>query len=281
MSMPCITRTSIARFNRLACPWRGANISNIGFHAPPQEPGWANDGTFNNQGYSSAPWTVTQGASSITWNSETFAQNQNANAIRWGTLYNFRFDADQPPQEANAMVGYFKNGSPTTVAIQAPAGSGSPTPTPTHYRYGYIHAYRDGHRHACYAYRNGYHNTDCDAAAYSNAKDWSGTETSPHSFASTIAGARHVVERVVLRKGAWPRKFTSCHHMPVAFYAAWLPRSFTLNALVRQFTRTPSQPDICAFGGEFTSSSEKPIHLRLIVAPRRFRRIFFSFCRHA
>jgi hypothetical protein len=31
----------------------GTNISNIGFHAPPQEPGWANDGTFNNQGYSS------------------------------------------------------------------------------------------------------------------------------------------------------------------------------------------------------------------------------------
>ena len=38
----------------------GVNISNIGFHAPPQEPGWANDGTFNNQGYSSTPWTVTQ-----------------------------------------------------------------------------------------------------------------------------------------------------------------------------------------------------------------------------
>ena len=33
----------------------GVNISNIGFHAPPQEPGWASDGTFNNQGYSSAP----------------------------------------------------------------------------------------------------------------------------------------------------------------------------------------------------------------------------------
>ena len=28
---------------------------------------------------------------SITWNTETFAQNQNANAIRWGTMYNFRF----------------------------------------------------------------------------------------------------------------------------------------------------------------------------------------------
>src|SRR6266542_3119085 len=28
----------------------GVNISNIGFHAPLQHPGWANDGTFNSQG---------------------------------------------------------------------------------------------------------------------------------------------------------------------------------------------------------------------------------------
>jgi len=109
----------------------GANLSNIGFHAPPQEPGWANDGTFNNQGYSSTPWAVTQASDSITWNSETFAQNQNANAIRFGTLYNFRFDADQPPQGANATVGFFKTGSPVTVAIQAPAGGATPTPTAT------------------------------------------------------------------------------------------------------------------------------------------------------
>jgi len=108
----------------------GVNISNIGFHAPPQHPGWANDGTFNNQGYSSVPWSVTQAPDSITWNTETFAQNQNANAIRWGTLYNFRFDADQPPQTASATVGFFKTGSPMMVAIQAPAG-GTPTPTPT------------------------------------------------------------------------------------------------------------------------------------------------------
>ena len=109
----------------------GANISNIGFHAPRQEPGWANDGTFNNQGYSSTPWTVMQDGSSITWNTETFAQNQNANAIRFATLYNFRFDADQPPVNASATVGYFKTGSPMTVAIQGPMGGGTPTPTPT------------------------------------------------------------------------------------------------------------------------------------------------------
>ena len=110
----------------------GVNISNIGFHAPPQHPSWANDGTFNSQGYSSTPWTPTQTANSLTWNCETLAQNQNANAIRWGTLYNFRFDADQPPQATDAMVDFFKTGSPMTVAIQGPAGGGpTPTPTPT------------------------------------------------------------------------------------------------------------------------------------------------------
>ena len=109
----------------------GVNISNIGFHAPAQHPGWAKDGTFNSQGYSNTPWTPTQTANSLTWATETFANNQNANAIRWGTLYNFRFDADQPPQAANATVDFFKTGAPLTVAIQAPVQGGTPPPTPT------------------------------------------------------------------------------------------------------------------------------------------------------
>jgi hypothetical protein len=109
----------------------GVNISNIGFHAPPQHPAFANDGTFMSQGYSSTPWSVTQGASSITWSTETLAQNQNANAIRFGTLYNFRFDADQPPNPTNATVGYFKTGSPTVVGVQAAGDVPLPSPTPT------------------------------------------------------------------------------------------------------------------------------------------------------
>ena len=111
-------------------PVGGANISNIGFHAPPQEPGWANDGTFNNQGYSSTPWAVDSERRFDYLEHGNLCTNQNANAIRFGTLYNFRFDADQPPQAVNATVGFFKTGSPMMVAIQAPAG-GTPTPTPT------------------------------------------------------------------------------------------------------------------------------------------------------
>ena len=76
----------------------GVSISNIGFHMPPQHPGVAHDGTQGDAGYSSTPWDVIQDANSITWSTETFATNQNANAIRYGTLYNFRFDADQAPR---------------------------------------------------------------------------------------------------------------------------------------------------------------------------------------
>lgn len=108
----------------------GATISNVGFHAPPQHPGWSADGTINNTGYSSTPWTPSQAGGAITWSTETFAQNINANAIRWGTMYNFRFDSNTPPGNAQATVGFFKTGAPITVLIQAPGGT-APTPTPT------------------------------------------------------------------------------------------------------------------------------------------------------
>jgi hypothetical protein len=101
----------------------GVTLSNIGFHAPPQHPGWSGDGTVGNTGYSSAPWTQTQAGGAMTWSSETFAQNQNANAIRWGTMYNFRFDSNRPPQTMNATIGFFKTGAPIIVQIQGPSAA--------------------------------------------------------------------------------------------------------------------------------------------------------------
>jgi hypothetical protein len=95
-------------------------LTNLGFHAPPQHPGWTADGTTGNTGFSSAPWTSTQAGGTMTWNSETFAQNPNANAIRWGTLYNIRFDSDRPPMYMNATVGFLKTGSPVNVLVLGP-----------------------------------------------------------------------------------------------------------------------------------------------------------------
>jgi hypothetical protein len=108
-------------------------LNNIQFHAPPQHPGWAHDGTAGDAGYSSTPWTVDLGdGSALTWSTETFAQNQNANAIRWGTLYNFRFDSSAAPTLSEATIGFFKTGSPITVDVVAPFMSDqTPTPTPT------------------------------------------------------------------------------------------------------------------------------------------------------
>lgn len=98
----------------------GVSLTNIGFHAPPQHPGWAADGT-GGVGYSSTPWGQTIEANAMTWSSEAVSLNSNANAIRWGTLYNFRFDSNRPPQNVMATIGFFKTGNPIEVQVQGPA----------------------------------------------------------------------------------------------------------------------------------------------------------------
>ncbi|MEO5720688.1 MAG: dockerin type I domain-containing protein, partial [Chthoniobacterales bacterium] len=104
----------------------GVTLSNLGFHAPPNHPGFPNDGTVGDAGFSNAAWTANQTSSAMSWNTETFAQNPNANAIRFGTLYNFRFDSNRPPEPANATVGFFKTGTPITVPIMGPSSLCAP-----------------------------------------------------------------------------------------------------------------------------------------------------------
>jgi hypothetical protein len=99
----------------------GVTVSNIGFHAPPQHPGWAADGTTGNAGFASTPWDGQQTGNAVTWSTSNFTADPNANAIRWGTLYNFRFDSNRPPQTVNATVGFYKTGNPILVSVQGPS----------------------------------------------------------------------------------------------------------------------------------------------------------------
>jgi hypothetical protein len=113
----------------------GANppaiISNIGFHAPPQHPGFAHDGTAGDAGYSSTPWDAVNNFGNVSWSTETFVQNPNANAIRFGTLYNFRFDANLPPDSRSATINFFKTDSQVIVQVPIPfVSDASPTPPP-------------------------------------------------------------------------------------------------------------------------------------------------------
>jgi len=77
-------------------------VSNAGFHDPDLDPG--ND------------WLFMQNAGTITWFTESFAQNPVANANIYGTLFNFRFDADAAPTAATVTLGLFKPGGGTAVA---------------------------------------------------------------------------------------------------------------------------------------------------------------------
>ena len=80
--------------------------------------------------YDGTDWTVTQPAGSLTWFTESFAANPNANALRWGTLYNFRFVANAPPEAlpGAVTVGLFKPGTPAAIAPRAFVPSANAVP---------------------------------------------------------------------------------------------------------------------------------------------------------
>jgi hypothetical protein len=99
----------------------GAQVTNISFHAPRHEPGSPNDGTTGGSGLSNGAWTVSAGSGAVEWSTESLAGNPNANAIRWGTLYNFSFDSDQAPTAVSATLGFFKTGTSATATAQGPS----------------------------------------------------------------------------------------------------------------------------------------------------------------
>jgi len=63
----------------------------------------------------------------ISWSCDTPAVDPNANAIRWATTYNFRFDANVPPVNGSASLGLWNVASPTAYALAAtiPGGNGA------------------------------------------------------------------------------------------------------------------------------------------------------------
>ncbi len=97
-----------------------ATLQNIGFHDVDSHSG---------EPYSVDDWPVIEDDGSVTWSTEPFAENENANALRWGTLYNFRFDAPSPPQPADITIGLFKPGTPNAVTVPA-VGPSESCPAP-------------------------------------------------------------------------------------------------------------------------------------------------------
>ncbi len=79
--------------------------------------------------YSSTDWTSARNVSNIEWSTDTFAANANANALRWSTTYNFRFDANIAPVSGDIEIGLFRSGgNATAVGVPIPGSYGLPTP---------------------------------------------------------------------------------------------------------------------------------------------------------
>jgi len=103
----------------------GALVTNIGFH----DVTYRNGDGVGNVDQSGTDWTGVVLAGTIVWSTETPVQNPNANAIRWGTTYNFRFDANVAPTSGNASIGLWEGGAPAAVAalLEVPGGgAGAP-----------------------------------------------------------------------------------------------------------------------------------------------------------
>jgi hypothetical protein len=96
----------------------GTVVTNAGFHAPPYH---------SDEVYDNADWTITITPVAVTWNSpQTWTENPDSNALRWGTMYNFWFEADQPPATGNVTLGLFKPHTPQSVAWLARIPGGPP-----------------------------------------------------------------------------------------------------------------------------------------------------------
>ncbi len=91
--------------NRLAVRFVGATtIENSGFHDVNAHSG---------EPYDTTDWPSATAGDEISWEAPAFAPPQNANAIRWATMYNFWFDANRPPEEISTHVlGLFTAGEP-------------------------------------------------------------------------------------------------------------------------------------------------------------------------
>lgn len=79
----------------------GAIVDEIGFHDVHYHSG---------DPFSGLDWSTSIVNDELTWATQAHAANVNANALRWGTLYNFRFSVNVEPDTTTVTVGLFKPG---------------------------------------------------------------------------------------------------------------------------------------------------------------------------
>ncbi len=97
-------QTSDRSADGFSVPAVGVTVTNIGFHDVDYHSGDPYDGT---------DWPGAADSDSVDWNMVDVGTN--SNALRWGTMYNFRFTADTPPTMGDVTIDLFKAGTPASI----------------------------------------------------------------------------------------------------------------------------------------------------------------------
>jgi len=105
----------------------GVNVTNTGFSGT-----FAHSGEpYPNTATDNDPWPATVSDGSVTWATDPYLPPAGfgSNALRWGTLYNFRFDADTAPTNGDGTLTLFKPGAvPSISAADLPVPSSGTCP---------------------------------------------------------------------------------------------------------------------------------------------------------
>ncbi|UCE61031.1 MAG: hypothetical protein JSU63_04615 [Phycisphaerales bacterium] len=86
-----------------------AIVTNVGFHDIDYHSG---------DPYDPTDWDYVVTEDSITWSPAGFDPPEDANALRWGIVYNFRFDINTWSDPASITIGLFKPGTPSEMVVE-------------------------------------------------------------------------------------------------------------------------------------------------------------------
>ena len=102
----------------IALPLSGnASMSDVGQNLPKYHSG---------EPYLNVGWAMSRANGTVKWNTpHTFAQNANTSALRWGTMYNYWFVSNAPPQtNGTVTLGVFKPHTTPSVTVSGVAVPG-------------------------------------------------------------------------------------------------------------------------------------------------------------
>lgn len=89
----------------------GVSVTNVGFKGVVYHSG---------EPYDNTDWGAVVDSAGVTWSSpQTYAQNINSNALRWGTMYTFWFTANTAPTQGGGTLGLFKPHTPQSMPFSA------------------------------------------------------------------------------------------------------------------------------------------------------------------